>query len=290
MMPEPIASQITSSYEECIETQQPVAKAIRHNNADQILYFDFKKKKGERPILINMSNNQRKSVTLKLKEKQTRWDFLSPFKPPVELAIEKGYIFKIEPLNQSSPDYEYVSKLFVSTLGGPPAAGANNPAMPQPGIIIVNKGKKPAYPVGKNPMMPPPAMVLPAGGALIGAPANNGLVGAGNKKITKIEKIFNCVIYEKFINEFKRMLKKYPQKNVNDIMKHLFHGTRATDPTLIYGTEDGLDIRFSNAGAYGTGVYFANNSHYSSNYAYAVPGKQREFQMFVCLVLVGDSV
>jgi hypothetical protein len=32
------------------------------------------------------------------------------------------------------------------------------------------------------------------------------------------------VIYEKFINEFKRMLKKYPNKQVTDIMKHLFHG------------------------------------------------------------------
>jgi len=156
-----------------------------------------------------MSNNQRKSVTLKLKEKQTRWDFLSPFKPPAELAIEKGKIFKIEPLNQSSPDYEYVSKLFMSTLGGPPAAGANNPAMPQPYIKVPNKGIKPAYPIGKNPVRPPPAMV-PPGGVLFAGPANNGLVGAGNTKITKIEKIFNCVIYEKFINEFKRMLRKYP--------------------------------------------------------------------------------
>jgi hypothetical protein len=41
---------------------------------------------------------------------------------------------------------------------------------------------------------------------------------------------------------------------------------------LIYGSEDGLDIRFSNAGAYGNGIYFANNSQYSSNYAWAVPG------------------
>ena len=43
-------------------------------------------------------------------------------------------------------------------------------------------------------------------------------------------------------------------------MKHLFHGTRATDPKLIFATEDGFDIRFSNAGAYGNGIYFANNS------------------------------
>ncbi len=80
------------------------------------------------------------------------------------------------------------------------------------------------------------------------------------------------MIYEKFINEFKRMLKKYPQKEISDILKHLFHGSRGTDPKLIYGSEDGLDIRFSNAGAYGNGIYFANNSQYSSNYAWAIPG------------------
>ena len=53
-------------------------------------------------------------------------------------------------------------------------------------------------------------------------PANGG----NQPNILKIEKMYNCVIYEKFINEFKRMLRKYPMKNVNDIMKHLFHGTR----------------------------------------------------------------
>jgi hypothetical protein len=85
------------------------------------------------------------------------------------------------------------------------------------------------------------------------------------------------------------MLRKYPLKNVNDIMKHLFHGSSAAEPKMIYASEDGLDFRFSNAGAYGNGIYFANNSQYSSAYAYQVPGTQ-DFQMFVCLVLVGDSV
>jgi len=53
-------------------------------------------------------------------------------------------------------------------------------------------------------------------------PANGG----NQPNILKIEKMYNCVIYEKFINEFKRMLRKYPLKNFNDIMKQLFHGTR----------------------------------------------------------------
>ena len=129
-----------------------------------------------------------------------------------------------------------------------------------------------------NPFNPVPnpgmGMGMPNPGAnLFGNPFANPVPAGGNQpKITNIQKIYNCIIYEKFINEFKRMLRKYPQKNTNDIMKHLFHGTRATDPKLIFATEDGFDIRFSNAGAYGNGIYFANNSQYSSNYAYPVPG------------------
>lgn len=58
----------------------------------------------------------------------------------------------------------------------------------------------------------------------------NNVVANGNVKIKKIEKVFNCVVYEKFLEEFKRLLKKYPNKKVEDMMKHLFHGTNATDP------------------------------------------------------------
>ena len=51
-------------------------------------------------------------------------------------------------------------------------------------------------------------------------------------------------------------------------MKHLFHGSNQTKPELIYGSEDGFDTRFSNNGAYGQGVYFADNSAYSANFAH----------------------
>ena len=71
-------------------------------------------------------------------------------------------------------------------------------------------------------------------------------------------------------------------------MKHLFHGTNQTDPKLIYSCEDGLDIRFSNAGAYGNGIYFANNATYSHSFTHRKQGG--ECQMFLGLVLVGDSV
>jgi hypothetical protein len=50
---------------------------------------------------------------------------------------------------------------------------------------------------------------------------------------------------------------------INDMVKHLFHGSKHTEPQLIYASEEGLDIRFANEGIYGRGIYFADNSQYS---------------------------
>jgi len=45
----------------------------------------------------------------------------------------------------------------------------------------------------------------------------------------------------------------------------LWHGTRTTDPRIISGSEEGFDMRFANAGMWGTGNYFAVNASYSNN-------------------------
>ena len=182
-------------------------------------------------------------IQMKYKDKLTRWDFLSTFVPPEDISIENGIIYKLEKLAENCPDYEFIAKQFIDTLGGPKQ---------QPVRV---KPAKPRKLVG----MPNPMMIPLGGAGMFPAPA----MGPGNGRqanIVKIEKISNCVVWEKFINEFKRMLRKYPQKKVNDIMKHLFHGTRAAEPKMIYASEEGLDFRFSNAGAYGNGIYFANNS------------------------------
>jgi hypothetical protein len=56
----------------------------------------------------------------------------------------------------------------------------------------------------------------------------------GKVKILCVEKVMNCILYDKFTNEMKRMLRKYPNKKLKDIMQYLFHGSRETDPTLIH--------------------------------------------------------
>lgn len=52
------------------------------------------------------------------KEQVKRWDFVQCLKPPASLSIEKGQIALTEKLNQNSHEYEFVSRLFLSTHSG----------------------------------------------------------------------------------------------------------------------------------------------------------------------------
>jgi hypothetical protein len=77
-------------------------------------------------------------------------------------------------------------------------------------------------------------------------------------EIKKIEKIYNPTLYERFLLEFKFMLKKHPNKEASDIVQHLFHGTDLTMPSKIYDSEFGLDPRYAKESSrYGLGAYFS---------------------------------
>eukprot|EP00347_Sterkiella_histriomuscorum_P012150 403369702 len=108
--------------------------------------------------------------------------------------------------------------------------------------------------------------------------------------VIKIEKIINKKLYERFVIELKFMSEKYPQKDFEDIMQHLFHGSYQVDPILIYNSSIGFDFRLSKEKCfYGRGAYFAKNSGYSDSYSYIIPTTSR-YQIFVALVLTGDSI
>ena len=51
-------------------------------------------------------------------------------------------------------------------------------------------------------------------------------------------------------------------------MLKLYHGTRETNPSLIYNSEEGFDMRYSREGLWGIAVYFAENSSYSNAYSF----------------------
>ena len=59
---------------------------------------------------------------------------------------------------------------------------------------------------------------------------------------------------------------KYKNKTLSQLVKVLFHGSRGARSETIYAGEEGLDIRFAGQGAYGQGIYFADNAAYSHNY------------------------
>ncbi len=52
-----------------------------------------------------------------------------------------------------------------------------------------------------------------------------------SQRISKIEKIYNYAVYERFENEMKKILSKNKNRDPLELIKHLFHGTRQTDPS-----------------------------------------------------------
>jgi hypothetical protein len=73
---------------------------------------------------------------------------------------------------------------------------------------------------------------------------------------------------------------KHKDKQPLDLVHHLFHGTRVNTPESIYGTEDGLDMRYSNDGLNGFGIYFADNAKYSNDYAHLLPLGHELYNLF----------
>ena len=124
-----------------------------------------------------------------------------------------------------------------------------------------------------------------------------------NVTIHQIEKVQNIVSHQKYMTEKQILMNKF----LNDGCKHsqdgkiegkdnvfeklLFHGTRKTDPVEILKSDEGFDMRFSNAGLWGTGVYFADRAKYSDDYAYCDPSDENGEvkQMFIARVLIGKS-
>ncbi len=49
---------------------------------------------------------------------------------------------------------------------------------------------------------------------------------------------------------------------------NLYHGTSTCDPTSIYNSEEGFDLRFASQRMWGYAIYFATNSSYSTAYSF----------------------
>ena len=102
--------------------------------------------------------------------------------------------------------------------------------------------------------------------------------------IKKIQRIQNKWIWQKYAQHKKMMAEKNGKDGVNE--KELFHGTRSHDPGLIYDSEEGFDMRYSDRGLWGQANYFAENAGYSHHYAHTTAAGR---QMFLVKVLTGES-
>lgn len=68
----------------------------------------------------------------------------------------------------------------------------------------------------------------------------------------------------------------------------LYHGTTDTEPSIIYKSEEGLDMRFSPGGYWGRALYFAVNSKYSDKYHFPLPDGTK--QMLSARVIIGNTI
>ena len=106
----------------------------------------------------------------------------------------------------------------------------------------------------------------------------------GQGTVQHVYMIVNKKLYTNFA--YKHESKSKVEGRTLEIML-LFHGTRATNPQVIYESEEGLDSRLG-GGMWGNGTYYAKNASYSNAYAYH--NGQGSMQMFLCEVIVGDYV
>ena len=109
-----------------------------------------------------------------------------------------------------------------------------------------------------------------------------------SKTVVRIERIQNAFLWRRYLMRKMTMISK--NANVKDGITNarlLFHGTRRTDPSLIWDglNASGFDPRLGQ-GYYGVGGYFAQNARYSESYEFKVPGTTLR-QMFLATVLTG---
>ena len=69
----------------------------------------------------------------------------------------------------------------------------------------------------------------------------------------------------------------------------LWHGTRNTDPRMIYEGEVGFNLNYSRVDCmWGIAVYFAKNANYSDDYRFNCANGDRQFVL--AEVLIGDTI
>ena len=80
----------------------------------------------------------------------------------------------------------------------------------------------------------------------------------------------NKRIWKTYNSELENMAEK--NYGIKPKEQYLFHGTSRTAPEMIYGQDEGFDVRFSSKGMWGEAIYFAKYASYSHSYSSKGPG------------------
>ena len=105
--------------------------------------------------------------------------------------------------------------------------------------------------------------------------------------IKKIERIQVERLWRRYAKHRAEIAEK-TKKERKEIEKFLFHGTKGTNPSNVYLSEEGFDLRFSNCNClWGRGIYFSNTASYSQDYAHQTTQGR---QLLLAYVITGQSV
>lgn len=85
-------------------------------------------------------------------------------------------------------------------------------------------------------------------------------------QVQQIERIQNKRLWRTYNTEFENIRDDKNNGQDPDV-KFLYHGTKNTEPSMIYNGEEGFDMKFGVGGMWGQAVYFAVNSSYSHGYS-----------------------
>ncbi|CDW79780.1 poly adp-ribose polymerase member 14-like protein [Stylonychia lemnae] len=109
-------------------------------------------------------------------------------------------------------------------------------------------------------------------------------------KVLKIKRIQNKGLWY-FFQQEALFIRKKNQKE--PIIKDLFHGTTSNKPSMIYKSQDSLDVRFSQRGMWGFALYFTESLGYIDKNGYSYKSKSKDNtpkkKVFMAKVLLGES-
>ena len=107
-----------------------------------------------------------------------------------------------------------------------------------------------------------------------------------SREIFSVQRIQNKYLMDQYITVINKKMEEYNGKPIN--RRLLFHGTRNNDPEKVYKNFDtGFDLQYAAFGAYGKGLYFAQNASYSSSYGHCL--SNGNMVMFLADVYVGKA-